>query len=900
MASSLHPHSPCQHSRGDSDRLLEALATTSHLLLTEDNYSQAIDRALSILGEAVNVDRIYIFENHTDPATAAPVASQRWEWVAPGIVPEIDNPALQNLSYQDLFPRWYRVLSQGDSIEGLVEAFPASERMVLEAQQIRSILVMPIRANHEFWGFVGFDACRQEHIWSEGEKALLKAAIGSLGGRIRQQQTQESLQKLNERLEVKVAERTQDLRHSRDRLFNLADNLPGVLCELRLNSAGQLVFSYVSSGIQSLLGIGPVTLLTDATVLNRFFGTDQPTLEQTLQQAAAVNQNWEHEWCIADAEGKQKWIRGVARPEKQPNGDILWYAYLSDISDRKQFEAKLQLWQQAVKASSNAIVISDARQPEMPIIYANPAFVQQTGYSEAATLGRNCRFLQGEDSNQPGLQQLRLAIQAATSCTVLLRNYRQDGTLFWNELTISPIFDDKGTLTHFVGIQNDITEHKLTEEALKRQQLQLSSLLDNIPHIAWLKDAESRFIAVNKPFSLACNRSSTAELVNQTDLDVWPLKLAQQYRQDDQAVMQSRQQKRVEEKLETADGSIRWIETIKTPIFDDEAAVIGTVGIAMDVTERKQAEDTLRQSEAQFRQQAQVLQNTLVKLQQAQSQMIQSEKMSSLGQLVAGVAHEINNPVSFIYGNIDYAKQYVQDLLELVTLYRAQPPNAENRRFQQKADAIELDFLIQDLPQLLDSIAVGAERIRQIVLSLRTFSRMDEADKKEVDIHAGIDSTLMLLAHRLKAQADRSEIAVICDYGNLPAIECYAGQLNQVFMNILANAIDALEEANESNGLPYCQQKAGQIRIRTEQTAANRVTIRITDNGPGVPQSICSDLFNPFFTTKPIGKGTGMGLALCYQIIVERHGGQLTLNPETQQGAEFVIEIPIRQTAASS
>jgi signal transduction histidine kinase len=288
------------------------------------------------------------------------------------------------------------------------------------------------------------------------------------------------------------------------------------------------------------------------------------------------------------------------------------------------------------------------------------------------------------------------------------------------------------------------------------------------------------------------------------------------------------------------------------------------------------------------------IKQTLLELQHTQAQLIQTEKMSSLGQLVAGVAHEINNPVNFIYGNLTYTYEYAKDLLDLVHLYQQHylNPPAE---IQAELERIEPDFLMEDLSKVLSSMKIGADRIRQIVLSLRNFSRLDESEMKSVDIHEGIDSTLLILQSRLHSdrvwkETGNRDIQVIKEYGDLPLIECYAGQLNQVFMNILTNAIDALEE--------MMKQELGDftptIKISTGVLDRNQVMIKIVDNGPGMTEEVKKKLFDPFFTTKSIGKGTGLGMAISYQII-EKHGGKLWYDSEPGKGAEFLIQIPVQQ-----
>jgi signal transduction histidine kinase len=288
------------------------------------------------------------------------------------------------------------------------------------------------------------------------------------------------------------------------------------------------------------------------------------------------------------------------------------------------------------------------------------------------------------------------------------------------------------------------------------------------------------------------------------------------------------------------------------------------------------------------------LKNTLEELQRTQSQVIQSEKMSSLGQLVAGVAHEINNPVNFIHGNLTHVQEYTESLLEFVQLQQQHDSNPAPE-IQLAAEDIDLEFLQEDLPKILVSMKLGTERIRQIVLSLRNFSRMDEAEFKAVDIHEGIDSTLMILQHRLKATSERPEIELVKDYSALPLVECYAGQLNQVFMNILVNSIDAIDQSNAERTYQNIKDHPNRITIRTSTVNAEWVEVAIADNGVGIPKEIQQRIFNPFFTTKPLGKGTGMGMSISYQIVTEKHGGKLECFSTPGQGTEFIIRIPLRQ-----
>ncbi|MEH2067039.1 MAG: GAF domain-containing protein [Nostoc sp.] len=340
-------------------------------------------------------------------------------------------------------------------------------------------------------------------------------------------------------------------------------------------------------------------------------------------------------------------------------------------------------------------------------------------------------------------------------------------------------------------------------------------------------------------------------------------------------------------------------------------------------------------AETEARNQAAQLEHTLHQLQETQTKLIHTEKMSALGQLVAGIAHEINNPVNFIYGNLCHASDYTEQLLEVLRLYQLHYPHPHNE-IRAALEAIDFEFLVEDLPKIITSMQVGSDRIRSIVLSLRNFSRLDESENKRVDLHEGIDNTLLILQHRLKASPEFPGIEVIKKYGQIPSVECYAGQMNQVFMNILSNAIDALvmkngewgvesseigrqsdnqtreqldKETNCNKSFPLCPiplvpsslYPMPTIHISTQVLADDsRVLIRISDNGLGMTQEVKKRIFDPFYTTKPVGKGTGLGLAISYQIIVEKHAGTMECISEPGKGTEFWIEIPVKPPVTSN
>ena len=451
--------------------------------------------------------------------------------------------------------------------------------------------------------------------------------------------------------------------------------------------------------------------------------------------------------------------------ETEWEGEMAYLATLRDITDRKRAEEMLWLYDRAIAATSTGVTISDATHPEHPIIYCNPAFESMTGYRREEILGKNCQFLQGSETDPVAVEIIRNALQTKSECKVILKNYRKDGTTFWNCFSISPVRDRSGKLTHFIGVQRDITQSK-------------------------------------------------------------------------------------------------------------------------------QAEEALHKSEAQSREQAAQLAAALEELKATHSQLVQSEKMSSLGLLIAGVAHEINNPVSFIHGNLAHLKNYTQDLFHHLELYEQHYPNPVEEIQQEREDS-DLDFLAEDLPRILSSMSVGVDRICQIVQSLRNFSRHDDSQMKPVNLHEGIDSTLLILNHRLKGNGEKPQIQIVKEYGNLPPVECFAGPINQVFMNILSNAIDALEEARSKQAGQEMPESPSQVRISTE-VVGKFVEIKIADNGPGITEEVKQRIFDTFFTTKPIGKGTGMGLSISYQIIVERHKGELYCNSELGNGTEFTIRLPLQ------
>ncbi|AFY81583.1 PAS domain-containing sensor histidine kinase [Oscillatoria acuminata] len=452
-------------------------------------------------------------------------------------------------------------------------------------------------------------------------------------------------------------------------------------------------------------------------------------------------------------------------------------------------------------------------------------------------------------------------------------------------------------------LQNEIAERRETEKSLEKEREFLKALLNTVDAGIIAGDATGNLILFNRSihdlYGLPDDSIPPEEWLNYYDLyqgdGITPISPEQIPLM---RALNGEQVKKEEIVIAPKVGKPRIAVASGEPIFDEEGNQIGAVIAFHDITESKQKARALQESAQEkteliqsLQNQAQELQNTLQELQRTQTQLIQSEKMSSLGQLVAGVAHEINNPVNFIYGNLAHANDYLADLLKLLTLYQVHYPQPVQEIYEFKED-IDLDFLQSDLPKLLSSMKVGAERIRQIVLSLRNFSRLNEAERKSVDIHEGIENTLLILHNRLRERSGNSGISVIKDYAQLPRIECYPAQLNQAIINIITNAIDALESRNREE---YSSEQTPTLSIRTECLSNPWIAIYIRDNGPGMPTSVKEQIFNPFFTTKPVGKGTGLGLSIAYQIIAHKHSGELICHSQLGQGTEFVILIPLKQ-----
>lgn len=723
------------------------------------------------------------------------------------------------------------------------------------------------------------------------------------------------------------------------------DSIPGAVFQFVTSSEGLVLgYPYIGAGCYKLTEVSPsragdsdVSLLSDrteeleATLDNDSkvqFSTQQPPIDATgrlfevlyvddrahfgltLARAAKSPHLWTWEGRIALANGKVKWIALTVQPESPSlmakaqdaqMANIRWTALARDITGHKQAEAEskqlIQSLSDRLEARTAELAVSQTRLQRLAdnvpdVLYEmrldSQSVVSFPYFSSAChrllnmspgqfqQLGPDVIEIVHPDDREELKEAVRASALTLKVCRYDCRLQLPSGKQKWVRTIAKPQPQADGSIVWY-GCLSDVSDRKeietqlsnsLKEVADVRFALDCSSMVVVTDHRGYITYVNDKFCEISK--------YRRSELLGQTHRLINARHHEPAFFREMWQTISKGEVWQGEVKNRAKTGEYYWLDTTIVPFLDESGCPYQYVAIRNDITERKQAEMMLRHQAADLSQ-------ALEELKQAQSRLVQGEKMSSLGQLVAGVAHEINNPVSFIYGNIKPANRYANSLIDLLRLYQTHFPEPPEEILEELED-LDFEFMTEDLLSLLSSMKMGAERIRQIVSSLRTFSRKDEAEQKSVDVHQGIDSTLLILGHRLKADADRPAIEIVKDYADLPPIDCYAGQLNQVFMNILGNAIDALAGAEKP-----------QIRISTA-IVDEQVEITLSDNGEGIREEARSHIFDPFFTTKPIGEGTGMGLSISYQIVTERHGGSISCESTPGEGTTFTIQIPQQQS----
>ncbi|MEM6353055.1 MAG: PAS domain S-box protein [Cyanobacteria bacterium P01_D01_bin.14] len=642
------------------------------------------------------------------------------------------------------------------------------------------------------------------------------------------------------------------------------------------------------------------------------------------------------------ANGKQAWLETNRIPLRSETGEVVGLlGSFQDITERKQAEIELRTSQQRlnliIQQTPLAVIEWDV---DGRVQQWNPAAERTFGYNRAEALGQHMELIIPPAARSHVDQIVQALLAKTGGCRATNKNITRAGDEIVCEWYNTPLVDSANQVVGVASMAFDVTEQKQKEKRLKTQNrlgafradidaalIRTTMLKETLQHCtdAMVEHLDAAFARVWTLDSARTTLELQASSGLYTHIDgahgrvpvgKFKIGLIAEERSphltndvlNDPRVGDKDWAQREgmvsfagypillgEELLGVVAMFSRQSLSPETLKFLESAANELALGV-----KRHQTEAALIDSESSLRERTAELEQLMTDLQQTQLQVVQNEKMSALGNLVAGVAHEINNPVGFLKGNINPATEYVKDLFNLLDLYQAAMPDP-NEEIEEEIEAIDLEFLREDLPKLLGSMNVGVDRIKNISTSLRTFSRADQDHKTTFNLHQGIDSTLLILKHRLKANDARPEIEITRQYGNIPAIECFAGQLNQVFMNLLANAIDALEEDNEGRSLADIKAAPNKIAVATQAIDdGQQVQVTIQDNGTGIPAEVRGRIFDHLFTTKAVGKGTGLGLAIAHQIVTENHAGAIQVESTPGDGTQFVLTLPVRASEPSA
>ncbi|MBV6627934.1 MAG: PAS domain S-box protein [Rivularia sp. (in: Bacteria)] len=772
--------------------------------------------------------------------------------------------------------------------------------------------------------------------------------LGTLQDITERKEVEVTLQKLYEELEIRVHQRTSELtkvvthlqkeikqrqaienqfRLSEEKLQKLSANVPGMLYQFKLGADSQFSFPYISSGCFDIYELAPEEISADASLFISCVHRDErENFEKSIANSARTLQPWQWEGKIILTSGKTKWIQTASRPQKQEDGSIIWDGVVMDVTPLKQaeralkrayadLEKRVEERTQQLMQSNRSLQkeIGDRQSAQSELLTSRQRLallIEQTplaviewdidfkvqewnkaaekifGYTKEEAMGSHFEFIVSQSALEQ-IHHLKTALFSQKGGTrIVTENITKEGKTIICEWYNNPLVAVNSEVIGVASLVLDITEREQAQTTLQQQEQFLRNIYQGVEQLIFVVNVLDNREFVYADWNAATEKATGINAQNAISKfpeevfgDVQGAKIRQQYIRCLEAGIAIS----YEENLVFQNPELCWLTTLN-PLRNAEGKIYRIIGTSFDISERKQAE-------TQLKQQTQELEAALNELQKAQMQLVENKKMSSLGNLLAGVAQKINHPANFIYGNISNVNNYAYNLLNLVQLYQNYYPQPASE-IEKMLKEVDLKLLLQNLPNLLDSMRIEAQRIREIIAYLHTYSRLDEAQIKKIDINERLDSTLMMLENRIKGKLQHPTIQIIRKYGDLPPVECYPSQINQVFINILSNALDAVEESIEStqikNGNP-------QIQIRTEVLQLEKVIISIADNGKGIAQEIQEKLFEPFFTTKSADKATGMGLTISQQIITERHGGSIECISQPGKGSEFIISIPLHQ-----
>jgi two-component system NtrC family sensor kinase len=665
------------------------------------------------------------------------------------------------------------------------------------------------------------------------------------------------------------------------RLKVISESIPGAVYQFALGPDEAIgYFPYLSPGILELYGLKPEDIATSQQAMfDAVHEEDMAILQASTERSRVDLSEWRCHYRIVTPAGETKWVQGRARPERLEDGTVVWEGILLDVTDLRRAETQLHERERRLswlfEQSPMAAVEWDL---DLRVKTWNAAAVKTFGFSASEAIGRHATELMWPTDSE-GVAVLTDLGQATLGMLLERRVTGENRTRAGRRIQCSwfhrTLVDDEGQPVSILSKAWDVTEQKAAEEELRRYR----HAVESSSHAIGMTDGQGRHCYQNEAFTKLYGYE-TAEEFNAAG-GIPAIFEDSAIARDVLDTLARGETWMGEVRQCDRDGKALEILLRADPIFDDEDQVIGYMGLNADITNLKETQRQLQTAKAKA-------EKSLRQLQRTQAQLIQNEKMSSLGQLVAGIAHEINNPASFIGGNLSHAQSYIHDLLEVVETYMAHCPQPTGA-IAEIHEEIDVDFIRKDVPELLGSMRTGVKRIQTIVDSLKTFARLDEAQVKEVDLHESIESTLTVLSSRWQPLNGGATIAIERSYGFEGDVECFAGDLNQVFAHLITNAIDAIEERLAQVGGP-----PGCIEISTAPAINGGVQIAIADNGAGIPEEAREALYDPFFTTKAIGRGTGLGLSMAYQTVVDKHGGRLHHEDRPGGGTIAIIEIPLR------